>query len=119
MDSRTVLAVVNDLFFSVQITEAAKRAGVAIQYAAKEQDVLEKAAGNPSLIIFDLDNTAAGPVELIAKLKSDETKRHIPLLGYLKHVHTDLQQQALAAGCDRVMPRSAFTVSLNQIFALK
>jgi CheY-like chemotaxis protein len=118
MDNRTVLAVVNDLFFSVKITEAAKRAGVAVQYVTKEQDVLEKAGANPSLIIFDLDNASAGPVELIARLKGDESKRHIPLLGYLKHVHTDLQQQALAAGCDQVMPRSAFSMNLNQIFAL-
>jgi CheY-like chemotaxis protein len=119
MENRTVLAVVNDLFFSVKITEAAKRAGVALQYATKEQDVLEKAAANPSLIILDLDNAAAAPVDLIVKLKGDESKKHIPLLGYLKHVHTDLQQQALAAGCDEVLPRSAFSMNLNQIFAPK
>jgi CheY-like chemotaxis protein len=115
MENRTVLAVVNDLFFSVKITEAAKRAGVTLHYVTNEKDVLEKAAANPSMIILDLDNTAAAPVELIARLKSDAARRSIPLLGYLKHVHTDLEQRARAAGCDRVMPRSAFSINLNQI----
>ena len=116
MESRSVLAVVNDLFFSVQITEAAKRAGVAIQYATKEQDVLEKASANPSLIIFDLNFEAVDPLKLIGELKSSSDTKGISLIGYLSHVQGELKLQAQEAGCDMVMARSAFSQNMSQIF---
>ena len=39
----------------------------------------------------------------------------ISILGYLPHVQTDLQKLAREAGCDTVMPRSAFSLNLSQI----
>ena len=116
MDNKTVLAVVNDLFFSAKITEAAKRAGVGLQYVTTEKDLLEKARVNPSLIIFDLNFEAAQPLKLITSLKADATLKHIRLLGYLSHVQEELKVKALEAGCDTVMPRSAFSANLVQIF---
>ena len=79
---------------------------------------LERAATNPALIVFDLNFAAVEPVRLIEKLKSDPQLRQIRLLAYLSHVQTDLQNAAIAAGCDEVMPRSAFSMNLNQIFAV-
>lgn len=111
----TVLAVVNDLFFAAKISGAAKVAGVSLQYVTTEKDLLDKARTNPALIIFDLNFTAVGPIQLIEKLKSDPALKQIRLLGYLSHVQTDLQRMAVAAGCDEVMPRSAFSMNLNQI----
>ena len=51
MENRTVLAVVNDLFFSVKITEAAKRAGVTLHYVTNEKDVLEKGLRREVVIV--------------------------------------------------------------------
>jgi CheY-like chemotaxis protein len=113
----TVLAVVNDLFFSAKINEAAKRAGVTLQYVTTEKDLLEKAKANPSLIIFDLNFDAVQPLQLIKKLKQDAGLKDISLLGYLSHVQTDLQREAQETGCDTVMPRSAFSMNLPQILS--
>ena len=115
--ARTVLAVVNDLFFSAKISGAAKLAGVTLRYVTNEKDLLEKAQANPALIVFDLNFSAVEPVRLIGKLKSDPALKTIPLLGYLSHVQTDLQRQAAEAGCDEVMPRSAFSMNLTQILS--
>jgi len=113
----TFLAVVNDLFFSAKITEAAKRAGVTLQYVTNEKDLLEKAKANPSLIIFDLNFDAVQPLQLIKKLKQDAGLKHLTLLGYLSHVQTDLAREAEETGCDTVLPRSAFSMNMPQIFA--
>lgn len=113
--SKTVLAVVSDLFFSAKINEAAKRAGVTLQYVTTEHDLLEKAQSNPALIILDLNFDAAHPLDLIGKLKGNASLRHISLLGYLSHVQTELKTKAQEAGCDEVMPRSAFSLNLTQI----
>ena len=113
--SKTILAVVSDLFFSAKINEAAKRAGVTLQYVTTEKDLLEKAAADPALIIFDLNFEAVRPIELIRKLKGTDALKHISLLSYVSHVQTDLKTLAREAGCDTVIPRSAFSMNLRQI----
>jgi len=50
-------------------------------------------------------------------LKSDDALTGVPLLGFFSHVQTELQQAAIAAGYDRVMPRSAFTKNLAAILS--
>ena len=112
---KTVLAVVNDIFFSAKINEAAKQSGVTLQYVTTEKDLLEKAQFNPALIILDLNFDAVHPLDLIGKLKGNAALKHISLLGYLSHVQAELKTKAQETGCDIVMPRSAFSMNLTQI----
>ena len=113
---KRVLAVVSDLFFSVKLTDAAKRNGLALEFVKDSGQVLEKAKEKPCLIIFDLNYDAANPVQLIVELKSQPETKHISLIGYLSHIQVELKQQAQDAGCDMVMARSAFSQNMPQIF---
>ena len=115
-EPKRVLAVVSDLFFSVKLTEAAKRSGLALEFVKEPKVVIEKAQEKPSLIIFDLNFEAAQPLKLITKLKSKADTKGISLIGYLSHIQVELKQQAQDAGCDMVMARSAFSQNLPQIF---
>jgi PleD family two-component response regulator len=115
-EPKRVLAVVNDLFFSVKLADAAKRNGLALEFVKEPREVIEKAAGKPQLIIFDLNFEAVGPLDLIAQLKSKPETRSISLIGYLSHVQGDLKIQAQDAGCDMVLARSAFSQNMPQIF---
>src|SRR6185436_14990141 len=63
---KRVLAVVSDLFFSVKLTDAAKRTGLALEFVKDSGEVMEKAKDKPSLIVFDLNYDAANPLHLIA-----------------------------------------------------
>jgi PleD family two-component response regulator len=114
--SKRVVAVVNDLFFSVKLTEAAKRSGLALEFVKEGKDLMEKAGERPSLIIFDLNFEAVQPLKLITKLKATPDTKGISLIGYLSHVQVELKQKAQEAGCDMVMARSAFSQNLPQIF---
>ena len=67
-EPKRVLAVVSDLYFSVKISEAAKRNGLALEFVKDSGEVLEKAKEKPSLIVFDLNFEAVDPLKLIAKL---------------------------------------------------
>jgi PleD family two-component response regulator len=116
LNNKRVLAVVNDLFFTAKINEAAKRAGVVVDYATNGQDVIDKATAQlPTLIIFDLNFDAADPLNLIGRLKKNSELKQISLIGYLSHVQVDLKVKAQESGCDMVMPRSAFSMNLPQI----
>ena len=114
-ESKRILAVMSDLFFSVKITEAAKRAGMAVEFAKDAVEVLEKAKARPAVIIFDLNFETAQPLTLIRELKRDTELKGISLIGYLSHVQGELKQQAIEAGCDMVMARSAFSQNLPLI----
>ena len=114
-DNKTVLAVVNDLFFSVKITDAAKRAGMPVEFIKDGQEVIAKAKSRPTLIIFDLNFADVQPLKLISKLKTGTDFKGISVIGYLSHVQADLKLQAQEAGCDMVMARSAFSQNLPQI----
>jgi CheY-like chemotaxis protein len=115
MESKKVLAVLEDLFFTVKINEAAKQARLPITFVKSEYDALEQAKTQPALIILDINFQGIDPLSLIRKLKADEQTKRINLIGYLSHVQGELKLQAQEAGCDMVMPRSAFSQNLPQI----
>src|SRR6266567_7566681 len=95
-----VLAVLDDLFFTVKINESAKRAGVSARFVKSEKDALDQAAQNPALIIIDLNCNALDPLQLIRGLKSSEELKKIGLLGYVSHVQVERKLEAQRAGCD-------------------
>jgi CheY-like chemotaxis protein len=113
--TKKILAVVEDLFFTVKINEAAKRAGLSIAFVKSERDALDQAAEHPALIILDLNFAGVEPVSLIRKLKADPSLQGISVLGYVSHVQGELKQAAQEAGCDMVLARSAFSQNLPQI----
>ncbi|HSR09226.1 MAG TPA: hypothetical protein VLM42_18995 [Bryobacteraceae bacterium] len=115
MSTKKVLAVVEDLFFTVKINESAKRAAVPIAFVKSQRDALDQAEEHPALIILDLNFASIDPVDLIRKLKTDPALSKIQLIGYVSHVQGELKQQAQEAGCDMVLARSAFSQNLLQL----
>ena len=65
----------------------------------------------PALLVFDLNNLNAKPMTLIPKFKT-KFKKAVSIIGFLNHLQGDLKMKAMEAGCDTVMPRSAFSQSL-------
>lgn len=114
-EKKKVLAVVDDLFFTVKISDIAKRSGMDIEFIKSEKDVLEKAKDKPTLIILDLNFQAVKPLALIAKLKGTPELQKISVIAYLSHVQGELKQKAHDAGADMVLARSAFSQNLPQI----
>lgn len=110
-----VVAVVDDLFFTVKILDAAKRAGATLEVVKSEIDAVDKARSAPALIILDLNCGSVDPVKLIASLKGDPETQGVPLVAYVSHVQGELKQSAQQAGCDMVLARSAFSQNLPQI----
>ncbi len=115
-EPKKVLAVMSDLFFSVKINDAAKRAGMSVEFVKDAEDVVEKAKARPALIIFDLNFDSVDPVSLIGRLKRNSELKGTSLIGFLSHVQGELKQKAQEAGCDMVMARSAFSQNLPLIF---
>jgi CheY-like chemotaxis protein len=112
---KKVLAVIEDLFFTVKINEAAKHAGLPAEFVRSEIDAVDRAKLQPSVIVIDLNCTAIDPLRLIGELKASPELKSIPVLGFVSHVQGELKQKAQEAGCDMVLARSAFSQNMQQI----
>ncbi|MGH7801291.1 MAG: response regulator [Thermodesulfobacteriota bacterium] len=111
-----IIAVLDDLFFTSKIKEAAKSLNSDLEFTKNTDGLIQKLKSEkPSLIIFDLNSKACNPLETIKELKSSSYLKDIPVLGYLSHVQTDLKDEADKAGCDLVLPRSKFSKDLKEI----
>ena len=116
--SVTVISVVDDMFFASKIRAVAEGIGLEISFPRSQEAVISKARETkPGLIVVDLHNQRIDPVALARELKADEELQSIKLLGFFSHVQTELQRNALAAGFDRVIPRSVFARDLPEILA--
>ena len=113
---KKILAAVEDLFFTVKLADAAKRAGLLVEFIKNDKELLEKArVEKPSLIIFDLNFGAMQPLKVISKLKATAELKSISLIGYLSHVQGELKMKAHETGCDMVLARSALSQNLPLI----
>jgi CheY-like chemotaxis protein len=113
--SGKILGVMSDLFFTVKIIDAAKKAGMTVEFVKEKPRAIEKAKDGPAMIIVDLNCDAADPVGVIAGIKGDPTIAGIPMLGFVSHVQVQIKQRAQAAGCDTVVARSAFAEKLIEM----
>jgi len=120
-DSPTrIFCFIEDLFFLAKIQETARKLGVKVEFlkgadreaVARITDASENE--RPNLIVFDLNNVNAKPMTLIPKFKT-KFKKSVSIIGFLSHLQGDLKLKATEAGCDTVMPRSAFSQSLPNL----
>jgi len=114
-----IFAFVDDLFFQTKIKDTARKLNVSVEFVKTDQDIFDRLEHHPdeppSLVIFDLNNLNAKPLATIPKLRSRLKKATTSILGFVSHVQGDLKVKAQEAGCDAVMPRSAFSQNLPQI----
>jgi hypothetical protein len=120
-DSPTrIFCFIEDLFFLAKIQETARKLGVKVEFVkGGDKEAIARiidAAENerPNLIVFDLNNLSAKPMVLIPKFKT-KFKKSVSIIGFLSHLQGDLKLKATEAGCDTVMPRSAFSQSLPNL----
>ncbi|MCS6816416.1 MAG: response regulator [Blastocatellia bacterium] len=113
-----VLLALTDLLFLTRLRAAAQSLGLTVERATTPDEVLERARREaPAAVILDLQAERLDPMRVIAEIKADATLRHIRTIGYVAHVRDDLKEHAHRAGCDLVLPRSAFVARLSELLA--
>lgn len=114
--NKPIYCFVDDLFFLAKIQETARKLNVKVEFVKAEKEVIDGILAleeKPALIIFDL-NSNSKPLTIIPKLKA-KLKKETSIIGFLSHIQGDLKLKAIEAGCDMVVPRSAFSQNLPQI----
>jgi len=113
-----IFCFIEDLFFLAKIQETSRKLGIKVAFVKADKDVIARLTDSerdrPSLIVFDLNNANAKPLTLIPKLRA-KLKKGTSIIGFLSHLQGDLKAKAIEAGCDMVMPRSAFSQNLPNL----
>ena len=116
-----IFCFIDDLFFQAKIQETSKKLGIKVEFVKGAADIetVSRIADAPEserarLLVFDLNNANAKPLTLIPKFKT-KLKKATSIIGFLNHLQGDLKIKATDAGCDTVMPRSAFSQSLPNL----
>jgi hypothetical protein len=114
-----IFCFIEDLFFQAKIIETSKKLGVKVEFVKNDKDSVARLtdlaeADRPTLMVFDLNNLNAKPMTLIPKFKT-KFKKSTSIVGFLNHLQGDLKLKAIEAGCDTVMPRSAFSQTLPNL----
>jgi hypothetical protein len=114
-----IFCFIEDLFFQAKINETSKKLGIKVEFVKGDKESVARLtdlaeADRPALLVFDLNNLNAKPMTLIPKLKT-KFKKATSIIGFLNHLQGDLKMKAIEAGCDTVMPRSAFSQSLPNL----
>jgi PleD family two-component response regulator len=113
---RTVIAALDDIFFTAKIRGTAEHAGARVRFCRDAQATIEAVREtNAALVIVDLHARQFDPFALARALKEDARLSTVKLLGFFSHVQTALMQQAKEAGFDYVLPRSVFSNRLAEI----
>ncbi|HJQ25074.1 MAG TPA: hypothetical protein VKA60_14240 [Blastocatellia bacterium] len=117
METKKISVIVDDMFFAAKINAAAAAAGRAIERLRSPEQLEALAAAPPQLVIVDLKAERLDPVQAIEFLKSQSALRAVPVVAFVSHVQTEAIRRARAAGCDVVLPHSAFNQMLPDIVA--
>jgi hypothetical protein len=114
-----IFCFIEDLFFQAKIQETSRKLGIKVEFVKGDKEAVARLidspdAAKPTLVVFDLNNLNAKPLSLIPKFKT-KFKKATSIIGFLNHLQGDLKAKAVEAGCDTVMPRSAFSQSLPNL----
>jgi hypothetical protein len=114
-----IFCFIDDLFFQAKIQETARKLGIKVEFVKGDKEGVARLIdapdnARPTLVVFDLNNLNAKPLTLIPKFKT-KFKKATSIIGFLNHLQGDLKLKAVEAGCDTVMPRSAFSQSLPNL----
>src|SRR5262249_11499312 len=119
METTNALGViVDDMFFAAKIRAAAELSGKTMT-SVKSIEQLDAFldGGSERLLIVDLNSSRVDPLTAIRHVRSREDRAGVRIVSFVSHVETGLIREAQQAGCDFVLPRSAFTRFLPAIAA--
>jgi CheY-like chemotaxis protein len=112
--NRTVIALVDDLFWRTKIEHAVSSAQREVTFLS---DPAELAAVDPDtvgLVLVDL-SLKVDPTPAVAAFKTRQETKATAVVAYYEHVRKDLLKKGEEAGCDAVLPRSTFSGQMGDL----
>jgi CheY-like chemotaxis protein len=111
-------ALVQDLFFSSRIADAARHLGLAA-YIEPQADAFEEKVREhrPGVALIDLGLRGVDWASAVRRLRADPGFATLPIVAFGPHMDLEARERALAAGCTEFLSNSKLTSDLAHIVA--
>ncbi len=114
--AETIVLIVDDLIFLPKLEGNLRHLGYRPIAATNDADLSRALFTAPVLVIVDLFNQGFDWEPLVRMIKGPGKKAaHVPVVGFGPHVDLALRDQALEAGCNAVVGRSAIAGQLSHL----
>jgi predicted metal-dependent hydrolase len=121
MAAPLLLGLISDLFFAVQIENAAKALSFRVQWIEQDDGsdgpafIARVVECQPALIVLELNSTALPWAKWVSALKSSPATRRIPVLAFGPHTDAALRQRAEDVGCDVIVTKGQLVNALPEL----
>ena len=115
-NGNTIVVVVQDLFFAVRISDVLRAIGYK-GTSVQDKGALRRILGEvrPHMVILDLQATGLTPEDVVSAIRDAGPGRAIPVLAFGPHADVKKREEALRAGCQKVVPKSVLSAELPQL----
>jgi CheY-like chemotaxis protein len=118
-ESRPALAaLVQDLFFSSRIAEAARHVGLVALIESQAEAFEERVREHrPGVALIDLGLRGVDWASTVRHLRADPEFATLPIVAFGPHMDLEARERALAAGCTEFLSNSKLATDLAHIVA--
>jgi CheY-like chemotaxis protein len=110
-----VVALVDDLFFTLKIGDTAKYLGLPIQFATNVPVFFDRLASTrPALVIVDLSLNGVDMADFFTRLTSELPQTAVPILGYTTHADWK-RTSPLHDKCTKVVTKETLSRNLADL----
>lgn len=111
-------ALVQDLFFSSRIADAARHLGLVALIESRAEAFEEKVREQrPGVALIDLGLRGVDWAGTVRRLRADPGFATLPIVAFGPHMDLEARERALAAGCTEFLSNSKLTTDLAHIVA--
>ena len=109
MSNKTILVVINDLFFYTKLRDALLPQGYKLERARTQEDFASKAAVGPDAVVMNLNDLSLDPFRALTLLKADPLLAKVPVLAFANHEEVETWQRAKTLGVSKIVSRNEFS----------
>jgi len=114
--SKTVLVVVNDIFFYTKIRDALLPLGYVLERARTQEDVGAKATAlGPAAVILNMNDDKLDALLALAQLKANPQLSVLPVLAFANHEEVDTWRRARELGVTKIVSRNEFSSNTRNL----
>ena len=109
MSNKTILVVINDLFFYTKLRDALLPQGYKLERARTQEDFASKAAVGPDAVVMNLNDLSLDSFRALTLLKADPLLAKVPVLAFANHEEVETWQRAKTLGVSKIVSRNEFS----------
>ena len=116
VNGKVVVVVVQDLFFSVRMTDSLRAMGHQVLSVADERELrVLLGSTRPNLVILDLQASGVTALGIVTAVNDLVKGRPVPVLAFGPHTDLKKRSEAMQAGCRRVVAKSMIYAELPRL----